>query len=340
MSLTTLLGLMVADMEALQWGRLHTRELQWFLSPYQCQITAKIDQKLQLTSRLRDCLCWWTKPSHLSGRKHLPGVAEEHIMTNASLLGWGTIWGRWTVRGKWSLTETNLPINLLELQAICLALQHFGILLRGRHVLIRMDNVAAKAYLNKQGGTRSSQLHKEALLLFAWAEEYLEGLRAEHVRGLDNVQADWLSRETVSPGEWALHPDSFARITDRFVVPIVDLFASHQNRQVPRFFSRYYHPEAEGLDVLTEKWPKGLLYAFPPIPLFPRVLRNIRQQKATVILVAPWWLHRPWFSMIQYLSQEPPLQLSPFLLMLYQGPILYRAPHKLRLTGWKLNGNI
>lgn len=33
MPLTQLLGLLVANMEALQWGRLHTRELQWFLVP-------------------------------------------------------------------------------------------------------------------------------------------------------------------------------------------------------------------------------------------------------------------------------------------------------------------
>lgn len=57
-SLTQLLGLMMANMEPLQWGRLHTRVLQWFLAPYQHQIAVKIDQKLRVPSRVRRSLCW------------------------------------------------------------------------------------------------------------------------------------------------------------------------------------------------------------------------------------------------------------------------------------------
>lgn len=48
MPLTRLLGLMVVDMEVLQWGWLHTRELQWCLSPYQRLIATKIDWNFQL----------------------------------------------------------------------------------------------------------------------------------------------------------------------------------------------------------------------------------------------------------------------------------------------------
>lgn len=84
---------------------------------------------------------------------------------------------------------------------IRLALLHFSKELRGRHALVRTDNMASKAHINKQGALRSSQLHKEPLLLFAWAEEHLEGIRAEHNRGLDNTQGDCLSREDISPGE-------------------------------------------------------------------------------------------------------------------------------------------
>lgn len=119
-----------------------------------------------------------------------------------------------------------------------MSLLHFATALQGRHVLIQMNNVAAKAHVNKQGGTRSSRLHGEALLLFAWTENHLESIRAEHVRGLDNIQVDWLSRETISLGEWALHIDVFSLLTEHFGVLDVDLFATHRNRKVPRFFCR------------------------------------------------------------------------------------------------------
>lgn len=54
MALTQLLGLMVANMEALQWGGFHSRELQWFLTPYQQQIAAKVDLKLHIQNWVKD----------------------------------------------------------------------------------------------------------------------------------------------------------------------------------------------------------------------------------------------------------------------------------------------
>lgn len=175
--------------------------------------------------------------------------------------------------------------------------------------------------------------------MFAWAEDNLEAIWAEHVCGIDNTQADWLSRELLFLGEWTLHADIFPLLTDHFGVPEVDRFATHQNRQVPRFFARYFHPLVEGLDALTSQWPQGLLYAFPPIPLLPRVLRKIGQQKAEVLLVVPWWPCRPWFSMIQQLSREPPFLLPLLPNILHQGPILHLEPHRLQLTGWKVSGH-
>ncbi|MGH0160561.1 UNVERIFIED_CONTAM: hypothetical protein FKN15_039460 [Acipenser sinensis] len=41
-----------------------------------------------------------------------------------------------------------------------------------------------------------------------------------------------------------------------------------------------------GVDALAHKWPKALLYAFPPIPLLPAFLKKVRRDKATVLLMA------------------------------------------------------
>lgn len=327
-------------MEALQWGHLHTRDLQTFLRLYQQQIAQRADIQLRVPTWVRDSLCRWTKLSNLSGGKPLPGSPEDMVTTDASLQGWGAIWNHRTVQGSWSTADSKLPINLLELRAIRLSLLHFGTALQGKHVLIRTDNMTAKAHVNKQGGTRSSRLHKETLLLFRWVESHREAIRAEYVLCQHNTVADWLSRQQIAPGELTLHPDIFTLLTDHFGIPIVDLFATYQNRQLPRFFVRYFHPKAESFDALTSRWPKGLLYAFPPIPLISKVLRLVRQHKAQVILVAPWWLRRPWFSTIQQLSQETPLHLPTWHNLLHQGPVTHPEPHCLQLTGWKLNHRI
>lgn len=86
-----------------------------------------------------------------------------------SLSGWGSIWRNTPVQGKWFRTESCLPINILELRAIRLSLLHFSKELKGCRALVCTDDVAEKAHLNKQGGLRSSALHKKALKLFSWA---------------------------------------------------------------------------------------------------------------------------------------------------------------------------
>lgn len=147
--LTQLLGLLVSNMDALQWRRFHTRDLQMFLRPHQQQIARKANIRLYIPAWVQHSLRWRTKPSNLDGGRHLPGATEVHITTDASLHGWGAVCDRQTAQGTWSAEETILPINLLELRAIRLALLHVGAALQSQHVLIRTDNVAAKAHVNK-----------------------------------------------------------------------------------------------------------------------------------------------------------------------------------------------
>ena len=139
------------------------------------------------------------------------------------------------------------------------------------------------------GGSRSTALRRDAARILRWAESHLLSLRAEHIQGIQNTMADWLSRQTIQEGEWALNKQIFREITQRFGCPEIDLFANNINKQVERFWSRFPHREAEATDTLMTPWPKMLLYAFPPTPLIPRVLRKIQQHRAEVILVAPYW---------------------------------------------------
>lgn len=87
-----------------------------------------------------------------------------------------------------------------------LVLRSFGHQLDQAHVLVRMGNMTTKAYLNLQGGTRSKSLMREEALLLQWAENHLASIKAEYLAGISNLTADWLSRQSLSKGEWSLHP--------------------------------------------------------------------------------------------------------------------------------------
>lgn len=119
-----------------------------------------------------------------------------------------------------------------------------------------------ESHINHQGGTRSRSLMAEAEAIRQWVERHLESIQTEHISGVSNVQADWLSRQTLDHSEWGLHPWLFHQLARRVVLPL-DLFAMPENAQLPCFFSRFQLPCAEGVDALRCPWPLGLLYAFP-----------------------------------------------------------------------------
>lgn len=185
------------------------------------------------------------------------------LTLDTSLHGWGAHLHDQVAQGQWSPSDRLHSINFLELKAIQLALCHFQTALEGRHILILMDNTSAKAHVNREGGTRSQSLMFEAELLLNWAERYTLSMKADHISGVANVRADWLSRETIDPVEWQLHPLLFCELSLRFGTPVLDLFTSHKNAQLPRFVSRYPDPLAENYNALP-CCHKALLGISPP----------------------------------------------------------------------------
>ena len=56
--------------------------------------------------------------------------------------------------GNWTKEERDLLINVLEMRAVCLALQTFLNIVKGKKILLMMDNTASLAYIRKQDGTK------------------------------------------------------------------------------------------------------------------------------------------------------------------------------------------
>lgn len=118
---------------------------------------------------VRWSLHWWTSPALDKGCV-FADTQKVTIRTDASLYGWGAHLGFQVAQGRWSPTEAKSSINLLELWAIYLAVHSFQRAVQGHYILILMDNVVAKAYVNQQGRTQSKTLLQEVLHLGRWAE--------------------------------------------------------------------------------------------------------------------------------------------------------------------------
>lgn len=113
---------------------------------------------------------------------------------------------------------------------------------------------------------------QEAEQLCLWAERFHVTLKAKHIAGAANVQADWLSRTTIDHAEWRLHLDLSLELLERFGRPAVDLFATPDNAQLLRYYTRFAVPGMEGVDTLCSTWPWEFLYAFPSLPLLSKVV--------------------------------------------------------------------
>ncbi len=241
------------------------------------------------------------------------------------------------VSGVWTGPQLRWHINCLELLAVRLALSRLRGRLRGKDVLVRTDNTATVAYINRQGGLRSRRMSQLARHLLLWSQKHLRSLRAIHIPGVFNQAADELSR-AVLPGAWRLHPQVVQLIWSWFGVAQVDLFASPETTHCQWFYS--LTKATFGTDALAHSWPRGLRkYAFPPVSLLAQTLCKIREVEEQVLLVAPYWPNRTWFPELMLLATAPPwpIPLRKDLLSQRRGTLWHPRPDVWKLHVWSLD---
>ena len=331
-------GLMASAISLVRLGRLHMRPFQRWLRSL-CLPTRFTRRRVRVSANCTLALKWWSNERTLTEGVPLGlPLVRKLVTTDASLSGWGATHDGRTARGVWDTTLRSSHINYLELLAVFLALQEFERFLEGHHVLVRSDNTTTVCYINRQGGLRSSRLCALAHRLLTWCDSRLLSLTACHVPGRLNAGADLLSRGPLRYSEWSLNFRVVDMIWARFSMPVADLFASEENNKLPLFFSLSGSPPL-GLDALAHQWPRGLLYAFPPLELIPHVLANVRTQGLELLLVAPAW--GSWRQDIVPLLFDEPWQLPSWRDLLTQadGEIFHPRPQDLDLWVWPVRGH-
>ena len=135
------------------------------------------------------------------------------IFTNASKQGWVAQGNGIITGGRWYSDESRQHINIFELKIAFLAIQSFLKPLRKmpQHVGLQMNNSAAVSYVNKRGGTRPSTLAPLAVEIWNICQQKGIWITAEHLPGVQNVDADWASRHFNERTEWTLSKEIFTR---------------------------------------------------------------------------------------------------------------------------------
>ena len=288
-----LIGRLTASIQAVLPAPLCYRNLQRIKNQAFAQ-SQDFDAWVSLDQSAKEELCWWVNNLQAwNGKAVLSPVPDLVMETDASLLGWGAVLGGMSTSGLWSETERSQHINSLELMAGVFAVKTFASQKRNVHIHLRMDNRTAIFYINRMGGTRSHALAHSACQLWQWCLQRGITLSAEHLPGSDNSRADKESRLLQSSAEWRLHRGVFRQIMSALGPCQVDLFATRLNCQLQRYVSWRSDPFAIATNAFTLNWQDMEGYAFPPFALIGKCLQKVREERATLLLIAPTWSTQP-----------------------------------------------
>ena len=149
------------------------------------------------------------------------------------------------------------------------------------------------------------------------------------------MRADVASRWQDDRSEWRLSDEAWSQVQTAFGPHSTDLFASRRNALCLRYFSRWLDPEAAENDAFAHDWSKeDNAYAHPPYSLLGKVLTKVKQDKATITLVAPVWAAQSWFARLLDMSVEAPRLIlcdrpaPPHVVLLRERVVLRRQREK------------
>ena len=337
-----LLGFMTAAIPAVPLIRLHCRQLQRSLnSVYKTSLDLR--RPLPLSQGAIEELRWVLSLSlDVCQAPIWPQTLEDAdltVATDASNQGWGIYFLGRMESGLWD-ASVPLHINVKELMALMIFLQDFlpSVDRPVSTLLWETDSTTALSYIRKEGGTQSAPLLALATEILILADNLGLKIIPVYVPSEENLHADFASRFKSLP-DLHLHPQVFKKICLLWGRPQIDLFASTDSAQLPRFVAWGESPLAEAFDALSLHWKFQMAYLFPPLPLIPRVLTKLRKSVGNYILITPFWPAQSWFPDLLQLNVQAVrrLPLLPDLVVDLQTGLPPPLLNSLHLVVWMIS---
>ena len=339
-SVAQYIGTLVACFPGVEYGPLYFRRLERAKSVALKLNYGNFNASMSLSPGAIEEIIWWTDNAAKFPKTISRNNPTLVLQTDASTSGWGAhLIGGASTGGRWTDTEATDHINVLELKAAFFGLKVLCGSAYDVHVQVQLDNRTAVAYIREMGGSRSVACNSLAYDIWQWCIARCMWLSSTHIPGVDNVEADKESRLFDDKTEWQLNRTAFDYCRELWGQPDIDLFASRLNHQFKPYISWHPDPEAHAVDAFSISWRNSFVYAFPPFRLISRVLKKIKEDEATAILIAPDWSTQPWFSVLRSLKTAEPLLLpnSKTLLTLPGQPSrIHPLYPKLRLKAYLL----
>ena len=199
------IGLIVSTFSAVQYGKLHYRQLAQGKILALKRFKGNYDTYMTITLEMKEELAWWFTNIYIQKRDISHGVPEKILNTDASLQGWGAVMLSEKIGGKRTQSESLKHINYLEILAIYYALQAFHDLVKNTHIKILTDNSTAVSYINNMGGVKSDNCNLISKKIWIWCIKHNIWISCSHIAGKKNIEADKKSRIFNDDLEWQLN---------------------------------------------------------------------------------------------------------------------------------------
>ena len=78
----------------------------------------------------------------------------------------------------------------------------------------------------------------------------------------------------------------------------IDWFASQHNAKLPVFYSRFWNEHCTGVAAFASYWGNNFGLFVPPVTLVSKVLRKMRYDRASGVLVVPLWMSSSFWPLL------------------------------------------
>ena len=123
---------------------------------------------------------------------------------------------------------------------------------------------------------------------------------------------------------------------------IIGLFALRLCHQLPRYITWRPDPQSIATDAFQKEWKYRFLYAFPPLSMIGRVLREVKKDQSKMMIVKPTWQSQSWYPILFKMTIKNPILLPNHLkVLLSTGEINPPIQNlSLRLAAWLVSSKV
>ena len=210
------IGVIVSSFRAVPYDQMYSRKLEKCKVQSLATSGGNFDRKAYISEEAANELKWWIRKIFDAFASIKIPPFDLAIFSDAILEGWGGTDQVTEIGDRWNCKENKCHINSLELQAAFFCFKAFCKNKTRLHVLLKLDNTTAVAYINKKGGTISVSCNKLAKDIWNWANGQDIWITASHVPGVKNTTADLRSRLFYDNKEWYLNEKAAKSLFDRF----------------------------------------------------------------------------------------------------------------------------